>query len=53
MTTPEKFFDAMKDMIKEGRPSWQQLALMCDDDPDVNVEEVISWLSDIDEGKEI
>lgn len=51
--TVEAFFENMREMIQLGRPAWQKLALMCDDDPDVNVEEVIMWLTDIDEGNDL
>lgn len=46
-STAQKFLQAMKEMIEEGRPAWKELQQLCDDD-DVNISEAIAWLEDID-----
>jgi hypothetical protein len=46
-STAHKFLNALKKMIEEGRPAWQELQRLCDDE-DINISEAIAWLEDID-----
>lgn len=42
-STVQKFLQALKEIIKEGPPTWQELQRLCNDN-DVNISEAIAWL---------
>lgn len=51
-STAQQFHNAMLKMIEEGRPAWQELQELVEEN-DTNVSEVIAWLEDIDRSNEI
>jgi hypothetical protein len=49
-STASAFASRLQDMIEGGRPDWEEFAKIADE-RSINLEEAITWLDDIVDGK--